>query len=112
MQCTAVSPATINALVTAERCLRGGLGCRDREISHDGFSGRCSESQLTTCGENVAFNRPPQLTTTVGNTHISWMDSPGHRDNILNSRFNVVGYGWYVCEANDSVYWTGFFAAR
>ena len=80
-------------------------------MSHDGFSGRCDASGYPACGENVAYNRPPQLDITVDDTHRRWMNSDGHRKNIQNPGFNVVGYGWYVCD-DDRLYWTGFFGKK
>lgn len=86
-------------------------------MSHDGFSSRCSTARgygWGACGENVAFNLPPSLDKTVDDTHVRWMNSPGHRANIMNSGFKTVSYGFYVCprQAGDwaeKIYWTGWF---
>ncbi|MBS6207146.1 MAG: hypothetical protein KH939_03670 [Firmicutes bacterium] len=37
-----------------------------------------------------------------------WMNSPGHRSNILSSDFAYIGVGCY--EANGRLYWTQIFA--
>jgi hypothetical protein len=66
------------------------------------------------CGENVAYNLPPRLDETVDDTHRRWMNSPGHRANIMSKGFDVVGYGFNVCPKRPGgwaykVYWTGWF---
>lgn len=86
-------------------------------MSHDGFNGRCDDllqQGYAQCAENVAYNWPPQMATTTGDTHVGWMNSADHRANILKAELTEVGYGWYVCAAKpgegDRIYWTGFFA--
>eukprot|EP00892_Ulva_mutabilis_P004585 jgi/Ulvmu1/2499/UM138_0003.1 len=93
--------------------------CADKRISHDGMNGRCEEiydQGFNACAENVAYNWPPKLDTTTYDTHVDWMNSPGHRKNILKEDLTHVGYGWYVCAAlpgeQDRVYWTGFFGRK
>ena len=39
----------------------------------------------------------------------AWMDSPGHRANILNCAFTEVGIG--RADTGDGPYWTQNFAA-
>lgn len=47
-------------------------------------------------GENVAHAVAfPDLPGTI---HASWMDSPGHRANILRDTFTSVGIGYHVDE--------------
>ena len=51
-------------------------------------------------GENIAMGyRTPQAVVT------GWMNSPGHRANILNSSYKRIGVG-YVASGN---YWTQMF---
>ena len=38
----------------------------------------------------------------------AWMDSPGHRENIMNSSFTHIGVG-YVASGN---YWTQMFIGK
>jgi len=53
-----------------------------------------------TAGENIAMGyRTPQAVVT------GWMNSPGHRANILNGNFKQIGVG-YVADGN---YWTQMF---
>ena len=37
----------------------------------------------------------------------AWMNSSGHRDNIMNPSFNKIGVGMY--EKNGTKYWTQMF---
>lgn len=53
-------------------------------------------------GENIAYGqRSPQEVVTA------WMNSPGHRANILSNKFNKLGVG--VHEVNGTIYWTQLF---
>ena len=55
-------------------------------------------------GENIASGqRTPQAVVTA------WMNSPGHRANILSSNFGRIGVG-YVTNSNGTPYWTQVFA--
>ncbi|BBF41832.1 transporter [Lachnospiraceae bacterium KM106-2] len=53
-------------------------------------------------GENIAYGQ--RNVTEVMN---SWMNSSGHRANILSSKFSKVGIGCY--ENNGTLYWTQVF---
>jgi uncharacterized protein YkwD len=48
-------------------------------------------------GENVGYN------TNFEDLHRAWMDSPGHRENIVNSNYNVVGIG--VAQGEDGLFY-------
>ena len=53
-----------------------------------------------TAGENIAYGqRTPREVVTA------WMNSPGHRANILNASYTQIGVG-YVASGN---YWTQLF---
>jgi uncharacterized protein YkwD len=57
------------------------------------------------CGENCAMgNRPPAQVVR------GWMESPGHRRNILNRSFGEIGLGVAVDE-DGRRYWAQVFAA-
>lgn len=53
-------------------------------------------------GENIALNQqtPEQVVK-------CWMNSPSHRKNILNKKFNSVGIGCF--KVNGYIYWEQFF---
>ena len=53
-------------------------------------------------GENIAGNSSNSGAVTA------WMNSEGHRANILNASYNRIGVG-YVAEGN---YWTQMFVGR
>jgi uncharacterized protein YkwD len=85
--------------------------CARSKMSHDNFNQNCAAAQeagFSACGENVAWNSPHQLSTTTADTHQRWMESSGHRANIMNPKYTNVGYGYYPCD-DGRLYWTGFF---
>lgn len=54
------------------------------------------------CGENIAYGqRTPEAVMNA------WMNSPGHKANILSSNFGKLGVGCYI--VNNTVYWTQLF---
>jgi uncharacterized protein YkwD len=57
----------------------------------------------STYGENIAKGQP-----TPASVMKSWMNSPGHRANILNCRLTTVGIG--VVEGGGGPWWTQVFA--
>lgn len=57
-------------------------------------------------GENIAMGQPtPQAVMTA------WMNSTGHRANILNPQFNEIGVG-VAKTSNGVIYWTQEFIRR
>ncbi|MGN9808440.1 CAP domain-containing protein [Micromonospora sp. BQ11] len=115
-------------LVNAERAKAGcgALGIDDKlmtaaqrhsqdqadhqDMSHDGSDGSDAGQRLDrvgyawrTYGENVAWNQK-----TPAAVMDAWMNSPGHRANILNCAFTEIGVG--VASSNGP-YWTQVFAA-
>ena len=92
-------------MVQADRMshqLPGEAGLGDR-VSATGFD-------WTRLGENVAAGH-----TTPEAVVDAWMNSPGHRRNILNADFTSLGVGYEEASDNISgdtdVYWTQVFAA-
>jgi uncharacterized protein YkwD len=55
-----------------------------------------------TAGENIAYGQKTPQEVVTG-----WMNSPGHRANILNANFNKIGIGVY--QTNGVYYWTQLF---
>lgn len=55
-----------------------------------------------TAGENIAYGQRTPQEVVQG-----WMNSEGHRANILNSNFGKLGVGCY--ESNGVLYWTQLF---
>ena len=57
-----------------------------------------------TCGENIAYGqRTPQEVMN------GWMNSQGHRENILKQGFKKIGIGCFVSQ-NGTIYWTQEFS--
>jgi uncharacterized protein YkwD len=59
-----------------------------------------------TYGENIAFGY-----VTAASVVQAWMNSPGHRANILDANFKEIGVG-LVTDATGYQYWTQVFGAR
>jgi len=59
--------------------------------------------QYRFAGENLAAGQ-----TTPAEVVRSWMDSPGHRENIVNGEFNNMGVG-VVMDNDGRIYWTQTF---
>ncbi|MFG6150043.1 CAP domain-containing protein [Halobacillus sp. B23F22_1] len=57
----------------------------------------------TTAGENIAMGQTSPEEVVQG-----WMNSEGHRENIMNSSFTHIGVG----HAEDGNYWTQMFIAK
>lgn len=59
-------------------------------------------TNYSSLAENIAYGqRTPQLVMTA------WMNSEGHRENLLNTKYTQVGVGCY--EANGTIYWVQIF---
>ena len=61
-------------------------------------------------GENIAYGM--NTMSTVEEAFEAWMNSSGHRANILNENYTCVGVGMYAVEKNGSwyYYWCQTFA--
>ncbi len=107
------SKAGLNALSIDENIETAAM-VRSREIeksfSHtrpngSSFSTALSESgvKFMGAGENIAWGQRSPEEVMNG-----WMNSSGHRANILNSSFKKIGVAYYV-GANGRTYWTQLF---
>jgi uncharacterized protein YkwD len=63
-------------------------------------------SNYTAWGENIAYGY-----TTAQEVVTAWMNSPGHRANILSANFTEIGVGM-VTNAQGVMYWTQEFGRR
>jgi uncharacterized protein YkwD len=80
-------------------------------FGHGGFSERCSQARVALgggnlCGENVAYGQK-----TPKSVFQSWMNSPGHRANIEQSRYTHSGLGYFQ-KASNTYYWTHLFIEK
>ncbi|WP_025619679.1 CAP domain-containing protein, partial [Salinispora cortesiana] len=82
----------------------------NKKMSHDGSNGSSPGDRLDdvgyqwrTYGENVAWNQQSPAAVMK-----AWMNSPGHKANILNCSFTEIGVG---IASSNGPYWTQVFAA-
>ena len=68
-------------MVRASRFEHGDLAGRIRSVGYDGW----------TYGENIAWGTGTRAT--AREIHRSWMNSPGHKANILRPQFKEIGIG-------------------
>ncbi|WCD84366.1 hypothetical protein KPP03845_100688 [Streptomyces xanthophaeus] len=103
------SALTVNAKLTAAALNHSKDMAAHSNMSHTGSDGSDPGQRITragyswsTYGENVAYgySTPEQVMT-------GWMNSPGHRENILNCSFKEIGVGL----AQPNSYWTQAFGA-
>lgn len=73
-----------------------------RQMRNDGVSYRA-------WGENIAYTSSPE-TTAATQFMNNWMNSEGHRKNILSTDFTGIGIG--VCKVNGKIYATQEFIAK
>ncbi|MBE1585883.1 CAP domain-containing protein [Nonomuraea angiospora] len=78
---------------------KDGRSFMDR-IRAAGFSGG------NAFAENIAFGQPSPASVVEG-----WMNSAGHRANIMNCRYNLIGVG-VAKNSQGRIYWTQDFAAK
>ena len=89
-----------NAAVRAEEISRKNC------FSHTRPDGTMCFTAVTvnymTCGENIAYG-----TRSASATVTAWMNSPGHKENILSEDFTEAGFGCY--EVSGVRYWVQLF---
>lgn len=84
--------------------------CENDYFSHDSIDGRNLEDRVNETGvswqmigENIAAGQASAL-----QVHEGWMNSPGHRENILTAGFGRIGIGYVRCDTGP--YWVQNFA--
>lgn len=103
-----------NLLFTAARGHSDDMATHDY-FSHTALNGSTPGDRITaagyvwnTCGENIAagYQAPEAVVE-------AWMNSPGHRANILNTSFCDIGVGYaYVAARTYGHYWTQNFGRK
>lgn len=75
------------------------------EFSHDNFQARLDESGVDywTAGENIAYGQ-----RSADEVFDAWMNSAGHRANILTPEFKYMGLG-YSTNGSGRIYWAQIF---
>ncbi|WP_239126694.1 CAP domain-containing protein [Asanoa siamensis] len=104
-------PVTVNAKLTQAAQLHSVDQAEHNKMSHDGSDGstpwdRSQDAGYDNAiGENVAMGYRDAASVMDG-----WMNSPGHRANILNCDAKAIGVG--LAKASDgSPYWTQMFGS-
>ncbi|MGV4987342.1 CAP domain-containing protein [Streptomyces sp. NRAIS4] len=97
-------PLTLNAELTKAAQAHSADMAAHRNMSHTGSDGSAPGDRITRAGygwsaygENVAYGY-----ATADQVMTGWMNSPGHRANILNCSFKEIGVGL----AQPGSYWT------
>jgi uncharacterized protein YkwD len=75
---------------------------QQERMFHQDLNRVLKDCRLSTAGENVAYGYPSGRSV----VNDGWMNSEGHRDNILNPSFKLMGIGarkghdgnWYVAQ--------------
>lgn len=98
----------------------------DRDyFSHNSFNGESMANRLKrygytpqpnrywTVGENIAYNTSTGVTS-ANTAYNGWMNSTGHKANILNSKFKQIGIGAHYgnYKGRNGTMWTADFGAR
>jgi hypothetical protein len=110
-----IPPLGYNAELTAAARLHARDMADSNYFSHDSLDGtrffeRILEAgyDYAACGENIAagYANPHEVVD-------AWMDSDGHRENILDPDFCEIGVGYaYVAESTYKHYWTQDFGRK
>ena len=107
-----IGPVAENSALDAAAVAHSDDQAAHQTMSHAGSDGSDSGQRITAsgytwwaCGENVAAGQPD-----MASVMSAWMNSPGHRANILNANFVDIGFG-QTRGANGAIYWTMDLAA-
>lgn len=95
------------AQIRAEECMT--------VFSHTRPDGTSFKTAITEAGAPSSYNGENVALGYTSAQHVvsGWMSSPGHRDNILNPRFNMIGVGLIKNKGNGygGYSWSQLFAA-
>ncbi len=101
------APLTVDARLTSAAQAHTEDMATNNYFSHDSQDGRSPFDRMTaagyrfsTAGENIAMGY-----RTASDVMNGWMNSAGHRANILNCSFTDIGIG-YAVATDGSPYWT------
>jgi uncharacterized protein YkwD len=107
-----LAPLTIVGFLNSAAEQHSTDQAKRRKMTHTGSNGSNAGQRMTangyrwsTWGENVAAGQP-DCTSVIG----AWMNSEGHRANILNPAMTDIGIG-AVAATDGTIYWTMELAA-
>lgn len=113
-----LSPLKLNSQLTQAAQLHSEDMANSDYFSHQGYNGSsvgdriyASGYKYTYAAENIAAGQ-----TTPEEVVQAWMNSPGHRKNIMSSKYEEIGIGYYYLahdtgDVNYNYYWTQNFGA-
>ncbi|UJR81665.1 Transporter [Sandaracinus amylolyticus] len=106
-----LSPLVCDPGLTRAARLHSQDMCDQGYFDHDSLDGRTFRDRIDAqdvtwraIGENIARGQP-----TPADVHEAWMNSPGHRANIMGEQFGRIGIGHVAC-GGTGPYWTQDFA--
>lgn len=76
----------VNACATEQAAARSALLVAEGRFEHDPLGPVLEACAAGTVGENLSLGYPTAQAAVAG-----WMDSPGHRENILRTSFSQIG---------------------
>ncbi|MFT5353897.1 MAG: hypothetical protein ACI9KE_001097 [Polyangiales bacterium] len=86
--------------------------CAREYFDHNNLEGQSPGDRVSNAGlahrgigENIAAGNG-----TASETHTQWMNSSGHRGNILSANYTRIGVGYAMCPSGYRHYWTQVFA--
>jgi uncharacterized protein YkwD len=107
-----LAPVTLHPALTSAAQGHSNYQASRNTMTHIGANGSDAGDRIAAAGyayrvwgENVASGQPD-----ASSVMQAWMDSEGHRDNILNPRFTDIGVG-LAYSATGVSFWTEDFAA-
>lgn len=111
-----VTPLRLSHVLTRPARRHGEYLTRTGELDHDGADGqpfyvrlyKAGFSRRKAVGENLGMSSG--CATDLAKTMVQmWLDSPGHRANLLSKRFKVVGLAVVAApDCSNTVYATDF----
>ena len=112
-QAAGVKPLQLNDQLTATATAHSQDMALNDYFGHPGLDGRSPEARILAGGYN-AFITSENIAAGLASPESvvqAWMDSPGHRANILNGKLSEMGVGFYFLEnelgsTNYRYYWT------
>ena len=111
-----LEPLTVNPQLTAAAQNHTTSMAFDDFFSHTGIDGSSVGDRVESQGYNFSFAAENLAAgqTSPQSVVEGWMNSPGHRENILSSNVREIGVGYYFLEndtgqVNYNHYWTQVF---
>jgi uncharacterized protein YkwD len=96
------APLVINSSLVVAAQSHSNLMAKNQNLTHDGWSKTILEAGYQGAGmaQNIAQGFP-----TVQSTLAAWLDSTGHRENLLYSKWTETGFGCTV-DGFGRMWWT------